>query len=214
MHHQSFTYTELVCFQVLCVVASHTSIAEMTAHYTYAFMYFVIYFIYISLTQCLSHSLAISIESNELNLCKKKISLGVCLSTLLSVVLIMNIIHYRSSFVHIFIDDNPQVTEEIYKVIYIFCTIIFISSMNTIMLGIVKTLELELAWDYSFAFCYFIGIIVGATLCYFFDYGLQGIWGGWLLALVAELFLNLKRLLCLDFEEAFTMIKNRYNVVV
>ena len=26
MHHQSFTYTELVCFQVLCIVASHTSI--------------------------------------------------------------------------------------------------------------------------------------------------------------------------------------------
>lgn len=33
------------------------------------------------------------------------------------------------------------------------------------------------------------------------------------MALLAELILNLKRLLCLDFEEAFTMIKNRYNVV-
>ena len=103
-----------------------------------------------------------------MELCKKKISLGTGLSLLLSIVLIMNIIHYRASFVYMFIEDDPQVTVEIYNVIYIFCGIIFISSMNTIMLGIVKTLELELAWDYSFAFCYLMGIILGAMLCYFF----------------------------------------------
>ena len=54
----------------------------------------------------------------------------------------MNIIHYRASFVYMIIDDDPNVTVEIYKIIYLFCGIIFISSMNTIILGIVKTLEL------------------------------------------------------------------------
>ncbi len=89
------------------------------------------------------------------------------------------------------------------NVIYLFCAILFASSLNIVMLGIVKTLELKLTWNYSFVFCYLIGITISTILCYVSDYGLWGIWAGWLLSLSIELFLNLKRILCLDFEVAF-----------
>ena len=81
------------------------------------------------------------------------------------------------------------------------------------MLGIVKTMELTLTWTYSFIFLYFMGIVVSTILCYVYGYGLRGIWTGWLLALTLELFLNMKRVICLDFESAFEEIRDRYKVV-
>jgi hypothetical protein len=85
--------------------------------------------------------------------------------------------------------------------------------MNCIMLGVVKTMELELYWNYSFAFCYFTGIAVSAVLCYACGYGLRGIWVGWLLALLIELYLNVKRVICFDVDDAFYKIVDRYKVV-
>lgn len=69
------------------------------------------------------------------------------------------------------------------NVIYLFCAILFASSLNIVMLGMVKTLELKLSWNYSFVFCYLIGITISTILCYVSDYGLWGIWAGWLLSL-------------------------------
>lgn len=99
VHHQSYTYTELMSFQLLCIIACHLHISQISAHFSYAIFYHVVYFAFTSLSQCISRAVAISIEENELRLCKKKISMGVLLAILFSVILIINIIHYRVSFI-------------------------------------------------------------------------------------------------------------------
>lgn len=124
--------------------------------------------------------------------------MGCLIATLFSIILIINIIHYRFSFIQIFVDDL-EVAIEMEAILYLFCGILFTSSLNIVMLGVVKTMELKLSWNYSFVFCYFIGIVVSAYLCYEQEFGLYGIWAGWLVSLALELYLNIKRIICLDF---------------
>jgi Na+-driven multidrug efflux pump len=95
----------MIAFQMLCIVACHMPTNSICAHFSYALIYMVTNLAYMSLAQCLSHSIALSIEDDDPETCKKKISLGAMLCLLLSSVLIINIIHYRWKFIHIFIDD-------------------------------------------------------------------------------------------------------------
>ena len=53
------------------------------------------------------------------------------------------------------------------------------SGLNSILLGIVKTMELPVAWSCEVYFVYTIGIIVGAFLSFTYDYGLWGVWISW-----------------------------------
>ena len=96
---------------------------------------------------------------------------------------------------------------------YIYCGVIMVSGFNSVLMGIVKTMELPVAWGCEVHFIYFSGIVVGAFLCYGFNYGLWGIWISWLGCLLFEMYLNLSRILCLDFDGAFDEIRNRYKIV-
>ena len=62
--------------------------------------------------------------------------------------------------------DEAAVATEMESLLYLFCAILFTSSLNIVMLGVVKTMELTLAWNYSFVFCYLIGILISWWLCY------------------------------------------------
>lgn len=62
VHHQSYTYTELISFQILCLVACHMHPNQISAHFAYAIFYNVVYFAFTSLSQCVSRAVAISIE--------------------------------------------------------------------------------------------------------------------------------------------------------
>jgi hypothetical protein len=60
--HEAFTYFEAIAFQVISVIACHLSYEEMAAHFSFALMYMIIYFCFISLSQCINKAIAISIE--------------------------------------------------------------------------------------------------------------------------------------------------------
>ena len=95
----------------------------------------------------------------------------------------------------------------------IFGIIVFVSGLNIILAGIAKTLELHELWKVSFAIYYLLGIGFSGVLCYVYDYGVTGIWLGWLACLLLSLFMNLKLILCLDFEETFTKMRERYKII-
>jgi hypothetical protein len=93
--HEAFTYLEVIAFQLLCVVACYLDYSQIAAHFSFALIYLLIYFCFNSLSQCLNKTVAASIEYNEVRICKKKISLGILLNLLLSLIIVINIVQHR-----------------------------------------------------------------------------------------------------------------------
>lgn len=89
---------EIISFQILSIVACHLSYREIAAHFSFSLVYLLIYFFFVSLSQCVNKAIAISIEENEIRICKKKISLGFLLAFLLAFVIIINIVQHRAHF--------------------------------------------------------------------------------------------------------------------
>ena len=111
----------------------------------------------------------------------------------------MNVIQHRDHFASIFISDL-EVNERMGDIIDIFCLVIIVEGLNIITTGIIKTLELQDVWKYSFFIYYIIGIGSSTVLCYTYQNGIRGIWAGWLISVALSLILNLRQIICLDFE--------------
>lgn len=62
VYHEAFTYFEVIAFQVISIIASHLSYDQMAAHFSFSLLYMVIYFCFISLSQCVNKAIAMSIE--------------------------------------------------------------------------------------------------------------------------------------------------------
>lgn len=111
----------------------------------------------------------------------------------------MNVIQHRVNFAGIFIAD-PEVNHRMGEIIDIFCLVIIVEGLNIITTGIIKTFELQEVWKYSFFIYYIIGIGSSTVLCYYYEKGIRGIWAGWLISVTFSLLLNLRQIVCLDFD--------------
>lgn len=210
--HEAFTYFEVIAFQVLGIVVCLLDASQISAHFSFATIYMLLYFVFNSLSQCLNKSIAASIEDNEIRLCKKKISLGLLLTCLTAFLIVINIVQHRLHFTEIFVTD-PRVTEEMSDLMTVFGFIVFASGLNITLTGIAKTLELHEIWKYSFGYFFVGGIGLSSVLCYGYGHGVWGIWVGWLVCILASLLLHLQRILCLDFEDTFSQMRDRYKML-
>lgn len=50
-------------------------------------------------------------------------------------------------------------------------------------------------------------------LCYVYEYGVTGLWLGWLSCLGMSMLMNLKLIVCLNFEEAFGRVREKYKTM-
>lgn len=60
--HEAFTYFEAIAFQIISLIACRLSYEEMAAHFSFSLIYIIIYFCFISLSQCINKAIAMSIE--------------------------------------------------------------------------------------------------------------------------------------------------------
>lgn len=99
------------------------------------------------------------------------------------------------------------------EVVVVFCLVLVCEGLNIITTGLVKALELEDIWKYSFCIYYIVGLSCSAYLCFEKGYGVKGLWLGWLVSVLISLLLHFKQIICLDFEETFHMMRDRYKMI-
>jgi hypothetical protein len=68
----------------------------------------ILYFCFNSISQCINKTIALSIEDSiddNATICKKKISLGLFITLIVSIIVNINMIQHRKQFTTIFIKD-------------------------------------------------------------------------------------------------------------
>lgn len=131
--------------------------------------YLIIYFGYLAISHCINKELSISIEDNTqvdgvdvgIKTAQKKVSLGVLIVLIFSLLIVVNIELNKDKFLNIFIHDS-EIQSDITEILYLFYASLILSGLQVVLLGIAKTLQSNLLWKISLISYYFFGI--GATV--------------------------------------------------
>ena len=105
--HEILTYTQVLAFQILAIIASYMwDYNHIAAHFSISNILIMIYFINISISHCINKSMMVSIEENDVEMCRKKLSLGIIIMLIFSSIITVNLWLNEDFFASLFI-DNP-----------------------------------------------------------------------------------------------------------
>lgn len=104
----------MLAFQILCILAvSLHPIEAVSANFVFWITYSIMYFAYLAISHCINKELSISIEDNNqidghdigIKTAKKKVSLGVLIVLIFSVLVVLNIELNKEAFLNILTGD-------------------------------------------------------------------------------------------------------------
>lgn len=102
--HEILTYIEALAFQILAIAACYMSDSNnIAAHFSLWNILIVIYFINMSVSHCVNKSMMVSIEENDVNMCRKKLKLGIIIMLIFSSVITVNLWLNEDFFANLFI---------------------------------------------------------------------------------------------------------------
>jgi hypothetical protein len=154
----------------MCIVAANLqSIQAVSAHYVLSLTYLIVYYGYLAISHCINKELSVSIEDNTqvngvdigIKTAQKKVSLGILIVLLFSLIIVINIELNRDQFFNIFIHDK-EIQSDITEILYVFYASLILSGLQVVLLGIAKTLQSNFLWKISLISYYFFGL--GATI--------------------------------------------------
>lgn len=76
---------------------------------------------------------------------------------------------------------------------------IILSGLQVVLLGIIKTLQIQILWKISLISYYFVGLGFSCVLGYYFKYDLCGIWLGWSIGQAVSLLFLIKYIYQIDW---------------
>lgn len=82
-----------------------------------------------------------------------------------------------------FFNSNPETIEHVDETLPIFVLALIVGGLQTILQGIMKTLQVENFWKIIVFCLYVLGLGSALLLAFYFKLNLLGIWGGWLIGL-------------------------------
>lgn len=83
--------------------------------------------------------------------------------------------------------------------LYVFLITILFDGVHLVLTGIIKTLTTSEVLKLSLLFFYVVGIGSSSVLCFFFGFGLWGLWVGWLIGVGASLVTSFVKIVGLDW---------------
>ena len=89
------------------------------------------------------------------------------------------------------------------SLVLVFGSLTVVQGLNSVLTGINKTLEVQDRRSYSLLVLNLLGLILSGMLSLWYEYGLWGIWMGWLVSMTLALLVNLKKILFMDFEDTY-----------
>ena len=88
-----------------------------------------------------------------------------------------------------------------------------LTGFQVILLGIVKTLQINKLWAASLVSYYFFGVGLALTLGYYLEMGLTGIWIGWIIGSFVSLVFLIKYIVQIDWERTFFIVRDKYKTI-
>jgi Na+-driven multidrug efflux pump len=91
--------------------------------------------------------------------------------------------------------------------------VIIVAGLQTILQGIMKTLQVENFWKKIVLSLYIVGLGSAILLSYTFDIKLTGLWAGWGIGMSALLIYEVVYLYKIEWEEDFDKVREKYKVM-
>ena len=129
-------------------------------------------------SHCLNRTLSLSIEDNNVQIGKKKVTLGIFFIMSFTIFVALTFRSDQELYSNFF-NSDPETIENVDRTLPIFLLVIIIAGLQTILQGIMKTLQVENFWKIIVFCLYGIGLPSAILLGFYFDYNLSGLWAGW-----------------------------------
>lgn len=91
--------------------------------------------------------------------------------------------------------------------------VVIVAGLQTILQGIMKTLQVENFWKIIVFCLYVLGLGFALVLGFYFDLKLTGLWGGWGIGLTVLLCYEIRYLMKIEWEEDFDKVREKYKVI-
>lgn len=168
-------------------MACHLSSGPLIAsNFAFASTYIIYFYVIMGISHCLNRTLSLSIEDNNVMIGKKKVFLGIFFVMSFTVVLALNL-RSESEIYDRFFNSDPQTIQHVQDTLPVFLAVLLVAGPQTILQGIMKTLQVENFWKIIVFCLYVLGLGLATLFGFYFDFKLSGIWGGWCLGILVLL---------------------------
>jgi MATE family multidrug resistance protein len=166
--HEIFTYYEVLAFQILGLVACYLwDPKHIAAHLAFSATLIILYFMHMGISHCVNKTLSISIAENDVRMGKKKIKLGICMSVILSIIIVANL-WFNQDVLFIFFNQNHESVAFMKVVFNVFLLVALFDGLQITLLGVLKTLRIRQVYAFCLFGFYVIGVGGGILLAYKF----------------------------------------------
>jgi Na+-driven multidrug efflux pump len=91
--------------------------------------------------------------------------------------------------------------------------VVIIGGVQTILQGIIKTLQVPNFWKIIVFCLYVVGLGFAYLFGFYFDWQLSGVWCGWLVGTVALFVYEIRFLFNVSWEDVFNVVRDKYAVI-
>jgi Na+-driven multidrug efflux pump len=91
--------------------------------------------------------------------------------------------------------------------------VLIIGGIQTILQGIMKTLQVQNFWKIIVFCLYVVGLGFGYLFGFYFNGKLTGVWSGWLIGIVVLFMYEIRFLFNVSWEDAFNIVREKYAVI-
>lgn len=163
-------------------------------------------------SHCLNRTLSLSIEDNNVDVGKRKVVLGLLFILGFTVVIIINVASGHEIYLAFFGKDK-EIVQHIQDTEPFFVIVLLVGGVQTILQGVMKTLQIEHFWK-MIVFCFYVlGLGFAILLSFEFKWKLLGIWGGWLIGIFVLFVYEIRYLLTISWTEWFDKVRAKYRVI-
>ena len=179
-----------------CHLASAPFIAS---NFAFSSTYIIYFYAVMGVGHCLNRTLSLSIEDNNVQIGKRKAFLGIFFVITFTVILVLNLRSDKQIYDRFF-NSDPQTIEHVEQTLPVFVLVLIVAGLQTILQGIMKTLQVENFWKVIVFCLYVLGLGLALILGFYFDLNLTGIWGGWCIGITVLLGYEIRYLMKIEWE--------------